>query len=217
MERFYQTLAQLPSERLLLSTSTDNFDELKNSRWLVRDTFLKMSQGPFAAANGIGQDHLHNLLNLQDAIVAELLLKRLEQTEDKLLQYKIFGLLQLIFTESPKLIEFIFTSSNVVVPLEILKGLIEHCPALFHCITIFKTFRDFESYSMNKIYYWHFITWLIEKYPHQSTLDLAKELVEEIEQEKHNNLFENNLESIKALLKTVNKTFPFQIKSKIKM
>lgn len=212
MERYYSTLMNLPSE-LLISNPQVRLEDLKQCRWLARDTFLQMSKEPFAAANGIGQDHLQNFLNLQDAIVAKLLIQKLDNHQLNLTEkLKICGLLQLIFTESSKLIEFLFSA-----PMKnsILKLLIENCPSLFKLISLFKDFRyNFESYKQdfdNKFYYWNTIVVLTRKYPTQSTLDLSKEVIQEIQiqikLETDNQPY--HIKVAKALIEDIEEIFPF--------
>ena len=77
MERYYSTLKNLPTELLSsrLPSSSASLDEIKHSRWLTRDTFLQISQSPFAQANGIGSDHLYNFLDLQDALIVKMLIR----------------------------------------------------------------------------------------------------------------------------------------------
>ena len=208
MERYYSTLINLPSE-LLISNPQVRLEDLKQCRWLTRDTFLQMSQEPFAAANGIGQDHLQNFLNLQDAILAKLLIQKLENNQlNPIEKLKICGLLQLIFTESPKLIEFLFSTP---IEISILKLLIENCPSLFNLINLFKDFKyNFESYKQdfnNKFYYWNTIILLTRKYPTQSTLDLSREVIQEIQNEKPNQI--NHIKLIKDLVEDIEGIFPF--------
>ena len=208
MERYYSTLINLPSE-LLISNPQIRLEDLKQCPWLTRDTFLQMSQEPFAAANGIGQDHLQNFLNLQDAIVSKLLIQKLENNQlNPIEKLKICGLLQLIFTESPKLIEFLFSTP---MEISILKLLIENCPSLFNLINLLKDFRsNFDSYKQdfnNKFYYWNTIILLTHKYPTQYTLDLSKEVIQEIQNENPNQT--NQIKLIQNLIDDVEGIFPF--------
>lgn len=201
----------LPSE-LLISNPQIRLEEFKQCRWLARDTFLQMSQEPFAAANGIGQDHLQNFLNLQDAVIAKLLIQKLDNNQLKPSEkLKIFGILQLIFTESPKLIEFLF---SIPMKISILKQLIENCPSLFNLISLFKDFKyNFESYKQqdfnSKFYYWNTIVILSRKYPTQSTLDLSKAVIEEIQIELEIENQPYHIKVMNALIEDIEDIFPF--------
>lgn len=155
-------------------------EQVKQSRWQTRDVFLQMSQEPFAGANGIGPDHLQNFLDLQDAIIAKTLIQLLESNPDN--QHKdqkrhIYGLLQLIFTESPKLIEFHFATPTTI-SRNTMKFLIDNCPALFALIQILK---DYKTRADNKglLYYWSTLALLAKRYPIQATLDLCFEIYAE--------------------------------------
>lgn len=210
MDRYYSTLKNLPSE-ILLSNPQARLEDIKNSRWLTRDTFLQMSQEPFAAANGIGPDHLQNFLNLQDAVVSKLLIQKLENGNTKTAEkLKICGLLQLIFTESPKLIEFLFSTPTDLTTVNLL---IQNCPALFNLINLFKDFRTvFICYNHNfnnKFYYWQTILFLSQKYPIQSTLDLSWIVVEEILIELETNKSDHQITLITSLFDDFVKLYPF--------
>jgi hypothetical protein len=216
MQRYYATLKSLPSE-ILISNPEAKLEDVKNCRWLARDTFLQMSQEPFAAANGIGPDHLQNFLNLQDAIISKLLIQKLDNFKlnsfDKL---KICGFLQLIFTESPKLIEFLFSTPTKI---SILKILIENCPSLFNLINLFKDYFTFpidQDFDI-KFYYWNTIVILSRKYPIQATLDLSREVIKHIQSdlERHNNQ-KNHISLMKALLEDIEDIFPFLKESDIR-
>lgn len=225
MEKFYSIMKKLPTE-LLLSDSSSLLEDVKYSRWSARDIFLQISQSPFAAANGIGSDHLFNFLDLQDALIVKLLIKKVEDFDNSTEKeefssnefinrekIKICSLIQLVLTESPKLIEFLFaypenSQSYSPLKLETLKLLIHNCPALFNCTHLFKDFIHMDSYKDNKFYYWNFIVLLMEKYPTQVTFELAKEVVTEIDLSYET--FENSHEirSIKNILKIISKVFP---------
>ena len=203
MDRYYSTLKNLPSELLISNDPNLQLEDLKISRWLTRDTFLQMSLEPFAAANGIGPDHLQNFLYLQDAIIVKLLIQRLDVKT-----LEICGLLQLIFTESPQLIEFLFSAPNY--DTSVLKVLIENCPLLFNLINLFKDFKSKIYYNQDKFYYWNTIAILIRKYPIQATLDLAKEVIKEIQTEiehGHDKSDKNLLYT--DLIKEIVEIFPF--------
>ena len=230
MERYYSILKNLPTELLsprLVSTST-SLEEIKNYRWLTRDTFLQISQSPFAAANGIGSDHLYNFLDLQDALIVKLLIGKLEGTasasnycENDIRgeKIKICTMIQLVLSESPKLIEFLFAypaqshnnsnhmESTSSFNRETLKFLIHNCPALFNCTHLFKDFIHMDSYKEDKFYYWNFIVLLMEKYPIQTTFDLAKEVVAEIEL-NYDSLGKLDMESVENNIKIISKVFP---------
>ena len=217
MERYYEALNQLPTEILL---KTGNLDEIKHSRWLTRDKFLHQSQLPFAASNGIGPDQLRNLLDLQDAVIANLLIKKLELDESRPLEnnFKIYSLLQMILTESPKLLDFIFMGTSRI-PLDTLKLLIQNCPALFHCIILLKDFTTLQNYweiGSSRLYYWNFIIHLALKYPIQATLDLVKEVAHQIQQNIEDcTETEGEGESVKNninwIIESIDKTFPRQV------
>lgn len=208
MERYYSTLKNLPSE-ILISNPNAKLEDVKNCRWLTRDTFLQMSQEPFASANGIGQDHLQNFLNLQDAIISKLLIQKLDNFHiNSYEKFKICGLLQLIFTESPQLLEFLF---SVPTKISILKILIENCPSLFNLINYLK---DFKSKTLNqdfdtKFYYWNTITLITSKYPIQATLDLSKEVIKEIQNELEISHTSDNISLMRNLLEDIEEIFPF--------
>lgn len=218
MERYYSTLKNLPTELLSLQATLTSLDEIKNYRWLTRDTFLQISQSPFAAANGIGADHLYNFLDLQDALIVKLLIKKLEEVKNlheiTRERIRIFTLIQLVLSESPKLIEFLFAypqdsnqpESSPLKP-ETLKLLIHNCPALFNCTHLFKDFIHMDSYKTNKFYYWNFVILLMEKYPIQATFELAKEVVTEIDL-NHDSLSDLELKNVKSITKIISRIFP---------
>ena len=220
MERYYSTLKNLPTELLSsrLPSSSASLDEIKHSRWLTRDTFLQISQSPFAQANGIGSDHLYNFLDLQDALIVKMLIRKLEDsgsTELNKENIKICTLIQLILTESPKLIEFLFAypaqSASLASPsfnLETLKFLINTCPALFNCTHLFKDFNHMDSYREDKFYYWNFIILLMEKYPIQATFELAKDVVTEIELYYDTFRYEGEFANVNCIIKSIAKVFP---------
>lgn len=213
MERYYSTLKNLPSE-LLISNPNVKLEDVKNCRWLTRDTFLQMSQEPFAAANGIGPDHLQNFLNLQDAIISKLLIQKLENYQlNSAEKLKICGLLQLIFTESPKLIEFLF---SIPTKISILKIIIENCPSLFNLINLFKDFKYLNQDFDNKFYHWNTIVILTRKYPTQATLDLSKEVINEIQNELEINHSSDHISLMRILLEDIEEIFPFLGESDIR-
>lgn len=203
MERYYSTLKNLPSE-ILISNPQVRIEDVKHCRWLTRDTFLQMSQEPFAAANGIGPDHLQNFLNLQDAIISKLLIQKLLYNHRNNLtqreKLKICGFLQLIFTETPKLIEFIFSSP---IEISVLKLLIENCPSLYNLILLARDLKH------DKFYYWHMIVILTRKYPIQATLDLSKDVIKEIQIELEINDQIDQIGFMKGLLEEIGDIFPF--------
>lgn len=209
MDRYYSTLKNLPTE-ILLSNPHAPLEDIKFRRWITRDTFLQMSQEPFAAANGIGPDHLQNFLHLQDAIIAKILIQKLENTRKEDDLRKVFGLLQLIFTETPKLIEFLFSSPT---NLSSLKLLIENCPALFNLIALLKEVKFNMNFRQNfdsKCYYWQVVGLLTRKYPTQATLDLSKEVIEEIQNElETGHLIDHQILSIDKIITDIRKAFPF--------
>lgn len=222
MERYYSILKNLPTELLSSPTTPVSLDEIKNYRWLTRDTFLQISQGPFAAANGIGPDHLYNFLDLEDALIVKLLIKKLEEVPEVIVEaveevgrrekIKICTMIQLVLSESPKLIEFLFaypqdSSQNESSKPEILKFLIHNCPALFNCTHLFKDFIHMDSYKANKFYYWNFVILLMEKYPIQATFELAKEVAAEIDL-NYDTLTNSELLNVRNIIKTVAKVFP---------
>lgn len=215
MDRYYSTLKTLPTA-LLQSSSPLNLDEIKQSRWATRDSFLQISQEPFAGANGIGPDHLQNFLDLQDAIIAKMIIKRLEEleTDTQYKQQQLCGILQLIFTESPKLIEFLFAAPTTTTPIPILRVLVQNCPALFALTPLLKDFRNHSDYQKrgSREYYWSLIVFLAMKYPIQVTLDLCQEVLEE----RSRALLENNTSVDKErcidLIEDIGKVFPFLLK-----
>lgn len=218
MERFYSTLKNLPTELLSLQTAaSSSLDEIKNYRWLTRDTFLQISQSPFAAANGIGTDHLYNFLDLQDALIVKLLIKKLEVEEEEEINEKrirICAMIQLVLSESPKLIEFLFaypqdSDQPESFPLkpETLTLLIQNCPALFNCTHLFKDFIHMDSYRANKFYYWYFVILLMEKYPIQATFELAKEVVAEIDK-NYASLGALELKNVQNIARSIKNVFP---------
>jgi hypothetical protein len=175
MERFYASLKQLPTE-LLSSSNSVKISELKMARWLTRDTFLEMSQRPFAASNGIGPDHLHNLMNIQDLLLLEMLIemKLLNCPLDSYSSEKleILAFIQLILLESPNIMEFLIDSAifKELDPL-VLESLINSCPAFKSCIHLI----ILESYSAieDTLYYWNIVANLAVKYPSSPTLNMC--------------------------------------------
>ena len=240
MERYYSTLKNLPTELLSsnLASKSTSLDEIKYYRWITRDTFLQISQSPFAQANGIGSDHLYNFLDLQDALIVKMLIKKLEDLElkeedvsmdsDKEISIELntenirtCALIQLILSESPKLIEFLFAypAQSIDSPslkLTTLKFLIHSCPAIFNCTHLFKDFIHMDSYREDKFYYWNFVILLMEKYPTQATFELAKEVVTEIDLYYDDFICKNELDNIRNIVKIISKVFPMIDLSPIK-
>lgn len=209
MERYYSTLKNLPTE-ILSRNPHSPLEDIKYRRWITRDTFLQMSQEPFAAANGIGPDHLQNFLHLQDAIIAKLLIQKLENTQKENDLRNVFGLLQLIFTETPKLIEFLFSSPTNLSSLELL---IENCPALFNLISLVKDYRSNLYCNQNldsKCYYWRVIGLLTKKYPIDATFTLSSEVIDEIQNELNTeHLNDHQISMIEKANEDIRKAFPF--------
>ena len=240
MDRFNSVYTQLPTQILLklsknnsattsiITNDTDdqlNLVKLKENRWLTRSILIEMSHTPFATSNGIAQDHLNNLLNLQDALIAEILILNhlpkevdFDKTKERL-QLQILGFLQLLFTESPKLIEFLF-STPVIFDDFILNSLFDGCPALFSCINLMnsKFINTKTSNSFNQVlYYWNLVALLSLKYPLPATLNLCKTILNEISNQTSNSLqfkyHEEDLRIILRILEKMVKAFPFLSKT----
>ena len=200
----------------ILGCKREEFEELceevKETRWKLRDGWLEASLKAEAQRNGLLSDHFVNFTDLFDAIIVKAVLDRLDgqvqvkynPTSTSFTNFTgfipFFALLQVIFSENERVLSF-YLLKPVILDQKKLAALVDNCPEVQKCISLLMD-SVHECIYDNLQYFSLFISLLTCKYPCQATLELSQFIVNEVRTFASDGVIAESLDRIK-------KKFPF--------